>query len=41
MHDALAFGLFVQCPFDRFDLAANAAYAREQLFLFSNGMRHM
>src|ERR1700688_502911 len=40
MHDALAFGFFVQRPLDRLDLAANAADPGEQLFLFSDGMCH-
>src|SRR6202023_1998600 len=40
MHDALAFGLFVQRPLDRLDLAADASDPGEQLFLFSDGMCH-
>ena len=40
MHDALAFRLVVQRPLDRFDLAANAADAGEQFFLFSDCVCH-
>jgi len=35
VHDALASGLFGQCAFDRFDLAANAAKRGASSFFFS------
>jgi hypothetical protein len=40
VHDALASSFIVQRPLDRFDLAANAANAGEQLFLFSDCVCH-
>jgi hypothetical protein len=40
MHDALASGFFGQRSLDRFDLTANSANAREQLFLFPDRVRH-
>src|ERR1700748_1033111 len=40
VHDALAFGLFGQCPLDRIDLAADAADARDQLLFLFDGMGH-
>jgi hypothetical protein len=38
VHDAVASGLFGQSALDRFDLTANAAYAGEELSLFSDCM---
>src|SRR5438270_8322031 len=40
VHDALAAGLLGQRALDRLDLAANAANASEQLFLFPDRMGH-
>src|SRR6266700_2355203 len=40
VHDALAAGLLSQRALDRLDLAANAANASEQFFLFPDRMGH-
>jgi hypothetical protein len=40
MHHLFAPGFAVQGPFDRFDLAADAADPGEELLLVANGVRH-
>ncbi len=38
MHDGFATGFGLQGPLDRFDLATNSAYPREQSLLFTNSV---
>ena len=38
MHDLFAASLAVECAFDGFDLASDAAHAGQQLVLFTDGV---
>jgi len=40
MHDLFAASLAVECAFYGFDLASDAAHARQQLVLFTDGVSH-